>query len=72
MLGRILNVLLLLPTLMLIVLFVCIYPIIGYIIGRGFSKSIEVSNNLIEELFERSALTALICLIKTIRYGRFE
>ena len=34
MLGRILNGVILFPTLLLIMLFLGVYPIIGYIIGR--------------------------------------
>lgn len=72
MLGRILNVLLLLPTLVLIIWFIGFYPIVGYIMGRGFSASFEVAQELIEVLFERSALRALVSMTQIVRYGTYN
>ena len=72
MLGRILNVVILFPTLLSIMLFLGVYPIIGYIIGRGFKYSFDTEQELIEILFENSAIDALIAMYKIVRYGKIE
>ena len=69
MIMRLLNVILLTPMLGIIILFNCVYPIIGYIIGRGFNNSITLSSDLFESLFETNVFIAFYDMYSIIRYG---
>ena len=66
---RLLNVILLTPTIGIIILFNCVYPIIGYIIGRGFNNSITLSSDLFESIFETNVFIAFYDMYSIIRYG---
>lgn len=61
-----------LPTLVILIWFLWFYPIVGYIMGRGFGNSIESSLELLNLIFDKGAFKALVAMTQLIRYGTFN
>lgn len=49
---RLTNVVLMAPTLCIYLILHMFYPIIGYVLGRGFANSIEATIHLLECIFK--------------------
>lgn len=69
---RLLNLLLWFPMMIVVLGSITIYPIVGYVLGRGFENSVHECHNLVNPLIESpiGAIKVIYHMYKLIISGR--